>query len=180
MLRSIEFSQPTKGSWFVPKGVTQINLMINGAGGGGALSAYDDRTQSKMDGMGGFGGHYIEVKLKVLPETKIPISIGKGGSGGTVRSPNGESGEATYFGNIVNVNGGLGGVISNSKFEQLNIWDRKIYINPDFLISINALDVGEWPSNFQDYLRQDESIWERYRYTSIGGEGANSLLKVVF
>jgi hypothetical protein len=75
-----EISQ--SGTWTVPKGVTQVSAEAwGGGGGGGSVSG----VSSGMAAGGGGGAEYVaESVVTTIAGTKIPVSIGGGGSGGQV------------------------------------------------------------------------------------------------
>jgi hypothetical protein len=70
------------GTWLVPRGVTQVaGEAWGGGGGGGSVSG----VASGMDAGGGGGSEYAaESVITTIPGTKVPVTIGAGGSGGQV------------------------------------------------------------------------------------------------
>jgi hypothetical protein len=110
----ITFTSPGAGSWLVPAGVTSIKAECWGSGAGGAPG-----------GGGGGGGEYaMEPSLTVTAGTRVPFSIGTGGSGagqlpgyGTIQQRNGN---ATTFGSaattttVVTAHGGSTGLLGGT------------------------------------------------------------------
>ena len=94
------------GIFYVPPGVTGVDVLVVGGGGGGGRNASPNAS-----GGGGAGGLAWEEGYSVTPGTTINITVGSGGSAGT-RTP-GEakatSGGNSSFGTLVAEGGGAGG-----------------------------------------------------------------------
>jgi hypothetical protein len=96
-------------SYTVPAGVTYLNVLLVG-GGGGSTSVQDGAVSYGM-GMG-FPGNTIYSTLTVTAGASIAYAIGAGGAGGTATAPNpssGSSGGTTTFTGATSATGGNGG-----------------------------------------------------------------------
>ncbi len=88
------------GSWTVPDGVYEIDLLIVGGGGGGG------RTQtSSVNGSGGAGGVVYRESMAVTPGESHNYVIG---DGGTSAKGKGNNGGNSSFGSLVGIGGGGG------------------------------------------------------------------------
>jgi hypothetical protein len=110
----VTFTSAGAGSWLVPAGVTSVKAECWGSGAGGAPG-----------GGGGGGGEYaMEPNLTVAAGTRIPFSVGTGGSGagnlpgyGTVQKRNGNTttfGSAATTTTVVTAHGGLTGLLGGT------------------------------------------------------------------
>lgn len=114
------FSTSGNINWTVPNGVSKVMIEAWGAGGGGARSYTSEGLL--YSGQGGGGGAYTKKIIKVEPDKKFNLTIGKGGRGSKSRNlfsidPGGDGGGTTveYDGAIVIMSGGgKGGGDSNS------------------------------------------------------------------
>jgi hypothetical protein len=91
--------------WYVPPGVTTIQVLVIAGGGGGG--------GGWQGGGGGAGGLIYNAAYAVTPGTYIPIIIGKGGYG-TRRNALVQNGENTIFGGLTAFGGGAGGAEANT------------------------------------------------------------------
>jgi PKD-like domain/Ig-like domain CHU_C associated len=98
------------GTFTVPAGVTQIKVVVRGAGGGGGANLY----LLSSGGGGGGGGVATITNYSVTPGQVINYNVGSGGIGGTssvtVATAGGAGGD-TWFGSTTTLyaNGGGGG-----------------------------------------------------------------------
>lgn len=92
------------GTFTVPAGVTAV--YVSGIGGGGGAGGKN--TSSYSTGGGGSGQYCIRKKFSVTPGQVISVTIGAGGSGGTISGTSGSSGGATTFGALLTLSGGSG------------------------------------------------------------------------
>jgi hypothetical protein len=88
------------GTFTVPDGITQVDVLVVGGGGAGSGST---------SGGGGAGGLVWETNYSVTPGDNISVTVGAGGSGGPPESA-GTNGENSSFGSIVAQGGGHGAV----------------------------------------------------------------------
>ena len=98
---------PVGGTWTVPAGVTELQvLVVAGGGGGGSLSG-----STRGEGGGGAGGVSYNAAYTVTPGQIITVTVGTGGNavGGDAESGNGTN---SVFGTITSTGGGAGGHIS--------------------------------------------------------------------
>ena len=105
---ALEFLSDT--IWIVPDDIYVCWVTMSGAGGGGGGG-----TSGGDHGHGGGSGEYVhEQMVKVTPGQNISITIGSGGSGGSVNA-DGFNGGDTIFGSTVSVTalGGKGGKNGN-------------------------------------------------------------------
>lgn len=88
----------TSGSYLVPEGITEVDVLIVAGGGGGG---------SRQGGGGGAGGLQIAT-VSVTPFTNIPVVVGLGGQGGS-SGGRGFNGGNSSFGSLTSIGGGGGG-----------------------------------------------------------------------
>jgi len=88
------------GTFTVPGGITQVDVLVVGGGGAGSGST---------SGGGGAGGLVWESDYSVTPGDNISVTVGAGGSGGAPESA-GTNGENSSFGSLVAQGGGYGAV----------------------------------------------------------------------
>ena len=95
------FSAP--GTFTVPSGVTNVEVLIVGGGGGGA---------GLQGGGGGAGGLVYLSSFPVTPGGSVPVTVGPGGTGGegypAGDSENGTRGNNSTFGTLTAIGGGGG------------------------------------------------------------------------
>ena len=104
------------GTWAVPEGVTQIRIIVVGAGSGGGggedgeagtagnWSTNDGYTPGKggrggKAGSAGSGGKIFEISLDVTEKQKFRFSCGVAGVGGSANGGEGTAGTDSSFGN---------------------------------------------------------------------------------
>lgn len=100
---------PGGGTWTVPTGVTELQvLVVAGGGGGGSLQG-----STRGEGGGGAGGVTYNAAYAVTPGQIITVTVGTGGNavGGDAESGNGT---ASVFGTISTTGGGAGGHVSGN------------------------------------------------------------------
>lgn len=78
-----EITTPSTGTWIVPQGVYQVKGEAWGGGGAGATV---NQSRATAGGGGGGGEYAAEAILNVLPGTKIPFSLGSGGTPSQVQN----------------------------------------------------------------------------------------------
>lgn len=108
------------GSWKVPDGVTNIRVILVGAGSGGdggyngtaGESGYADKVNNATDvhggaggtggkaGNAGSGGRIFEVSVHVTSGATLSYACGTGGTGGSANGGKGTSGGATTLGQL--------------------------------------------------------------------------------
>jgi len=71
------FAQPNQYSWTVPRGITSIQITVDGAGGGSG--GKDDNKA----GHGGYSGARVSGTLAVTPSEVLTIGVGGGGNFGS-------------------------------------------------------------------------------------------------
>ena len=113
----------SNGTFNVPLGVTSVIVEAYGAGGGGGggNGGFGQAGNYKSyGGGGGASGAYKKIRIDVIPNSTINITIGAGGLGGSggvfctgsvtcFAGQNGTSGSPTSFGSYFEVLGGGGG-----------------------------------------------------------------------
>lgn len=85
-----------------------VKVTCVGGGGGGGGSAITDGSQNSEAGSGGGGGTGISFVLESALDPSESITVGDGGSGGTI-GQNGNAGGSSSFGGHASGEGGLGG-----------------------------------------------------------------------
>ena len=102
------FTSTGNSTFTVPSGVTNLGVLVVGAGGGGG----GGNTNNPECGGGGAGGSVMYVKSYVVePGAIIKLRVGAGGaagSGGAASGTNGSTGENSVFGSLVARGGGGG------------------------------------------------------------------------
>jgi hypothetical protein len=107
--RGIQFFTQS-GTFTVPAGVTELQVIaLGGGGGGGAYASFG----GGLIGGGGGAGAYAWVKLTNLAPTCV-VTIGAGGTCGVANGESGGPGGQTSFGSAVLCGGGAGGISGNS------------------------------------------------------------------
>lgn len=97
------FAVAGSGTWTVPPGVAEVEVLVVGGGGAG----------SALSGGGGAGGMYYSTSHAVTPGTPMSITVGAGGAPGS-GTGNGENGGASQFGSQLIAYGGIRGNNGNS------------------------------------------------------------------
>ena len=117
------------GTWTVPSGVNNVDVVVIGSGGGGGAGglAWNDANNAQArGGAGGASGRiYIGYNIYIGNQSSISYSVGLGGSGGaassyaeistttktdqSVNGADGADGGTTTFGSLISVPGGGGG-----------------------------------------------------------------------
>lgn len=101
--------------------ITSIDVIIIGAGAGGASGRWDVLGSARRAGGGGGGGGEVHapVPASLLPTDgsgnylPIAITVGAGGTGGTADGQAGVGGGNTSFGPYLTAGGGNGGIPTN-------------------------------------------------------------------
>ena len=88
----------SSGSWTAPEGVSQLSVVIGGAGSGGEPGAAGTWDSAGEDGAPGEGGLIWSGTISINPGQTFQVSIGKGGAPG-------RPGTATAFGAYSSANG---------------------------------------------------------------------------
>jgi hypothetical protein len=86
-----------RGTWTVPAGVTELEVLVVGGGGGGGRQA----------GGAGAGGLYHTRSFKVTPGEPITVAVGEGGAPGKSNHAAGRHGGDSVFGPFI-AHGGAG------------------------------------------------------------------------
>lgn len=105
----------SNGTFYVPLGITQINVELSGGGAGGGSGVYSPvacfpQLDVGYGGGGGGSGGVTNHSISVLPGERFSVVIGLGGDGGSDYS--GNHGGSTVFSSIserLTANGGMGG-----------------------------------------------------------------------
>lgn len=90
----------TSGTWTVPEGVHEVEVMLFGGGGAGY---YHTGTSNVSYGGGGGSGYMNCGKFYVTPGQQIPVTIGAGATNYS------SDGGTTSFGDMLSSNGGQSG-----------------------------------------------------------------------
>lgn len=91
----------SSGTFSVPEGVTDVDVLIVGGGGGGAAS-------NSAGGGGGGGRVRWETGVSVTPSGSVAVTVGGGGLG-SAGSNQGSDGQSSAFGALTAAGGGGGG-----------------------------------------------------------------------
>lgn len=104
------FEYQTAGTFelLIPATVSKIKITACGAGGGGGGAS----SAHYGSGGGGGGDAIVDREYSVVPQSKISITVGKGGV--AERSKNGTDGGATIIGDLVTLAGGKGGTVGTA------------------------------------------------------------------
>lgn len=108
----------TSNNTYTPSdGIVSIDVIMLGAGAGGAAGRWDIIAGNRRVGSGGGGGGEVHTTIpaSLLPMTgghfdPISIVIGAGGAGGTGDAQAGTGGGNTSFGSYLTAGGGVGGL----------------------------------------------------------------------
>ena len=98
-------------SWTVPSGVTYLNVLCVGGGGGSAGLQNDSNSTGTANG---FPGQCIRSIVSTSGGSVISYSIGAGGSGASSVTSSGGSGGQTTFTGATSASGGSGGTRANN------------------------------------------------------------------
>jgi len=97
---------PAGGTWTVPSGVTEVDvLVVAGGGGGGSPGGGVPYT----GGGGGAGGVIFRKNFAVTPASAITVTVGSGGSGSDTGGSAATNGGNSVFGSLTAIGGGAGG-----------------------------------------------------------------------
>ena len=92
--------------WTVPPHAGELDVMVFGGGGAGAVGY---SSNSYCRGGGGGGGHMARDTIDVAEGIIVPVTIGAGGAAGTSQSQTtGKAGGTTSFGSYLSAAGGSG------------------------------------------------------------------------
>ena len=121
------------GSFTVPSGVSQMEVELWGAGSGSFASV------STTSSGGGSGGGYARKRLQGLaPGQVITVTIGQGGTAGTVNGTPAGPGGATSFGQYVTATGGSVNYLATLSAPQYGATPSGTGINGDLNLSGSA------------------------------------------
>src|ERR1035441_9804137 len=91
------------GTWYLPDGVTVVDVTCVGGGGGGGGALYSGTLGA---GAGGGGGGFA-VRGEDIPVTgNVTVTIGIAGTAGTGAPTNGGAGGTSSFGSLLSAYGG--------------------------------------------------------------------------
>ena len=93
MSQNNEYTTAGNNVFVVPEDITEIRVLVVGAGAGGQVAT------SRTGGTGGKGGAIVSAKLFVTPGQRIPFTVGAVGSSGA-------AGGASTFGSWITAGGG--------------------------------------------------------------------------
>lgn len=88
------------GTFYVPEGVTKVDLFIVAGGGGGGTGS----STNYAGGGGGAGGVVRKIDYPVTPGTDISVVVGAGGTPGQRTTAPGSGGNSS-FGSVVGFTG---------------------------------------------------------------------------
>jgi hypothetical protein len=91
----------SNGTFLVPAGVTQVEVEVWGGGSGSFAS-----VSNSSSGGGSGGGYARKLVSNLVPGQSVAVTVGVGGSGGTVNGLAAQSGGASAFGQFVSASGG--------------------------------------------------------------------------
>jgi hypothetical protein len=89
------------GNFFVPLGVSQVEVEVWGAGSGSFAS-----VAGTASGGGAGGGYAKRLVTGLTPGQSVPVTVGAGGAGGTTAGGTAAAGGASNFGPYVSASGG--------------------------------------------------------------------------
>ena len=102
---AVIFTSPGSNVWLCPAGVTQVFVIVTGAGGSGAAGGFEN-------GGGGGGGEACGAFLNVTPGNNYNYTVGTGGSAVSGNDVNGQAGSGSSFtgdnGTLSSAGGGAG------------------------------------------------------------------------
>jgi hypothetical protein len=97
----------SSGTFTVPAGVTQVDVLIVAGGGGGGRKSSGNFVGG---GGGGAGGVRWEPMVTVTPEGTVAVTVGLGGAGGNPTGDNAKAGGDSSFGALTATGGGAGAI----------------------------------------------------------------------
>jgi hypothetical protein len=104
----VVYEKPGVYTWDVPSGVTKAWVVVIGAGGGGAKSAFFPGP------FGGAGGGIAKKLINLMGIKSVTVTVGTGGVGATDNGVGGTDGGTSSFGVYMYATGGAGGMINSS------------------------------------------------------------------
>jgi len=104
--RVVTFKAVANGTWTIPAGVTEVEVLVVGGGGAGARGGAFGGPSGGSPG-GGAGGLYYSTTHSVTPEESVNLIVGAGAPT-TTSNGSGGNGNHSVFGNII-AYGGQGG-----------------------------------------------------------------------
>lgn len=139
------YTTPGTKSWTVPTGVTSVNVVCIGGGGGGALV----RGVTWISGSGASLGW--RNNITVIPGQSYTVVVGVAGTG------NGGTGTGSYFKDAGTVYGGAGGTLNNTGAADGSSWG---------VTGASRAFVGEGGG------QGGSGAWSEIGWSSLGGGGA--------
>jgi hypothetical protein len=96
------------GTWTAPSTCNSVDVFLVGGGGGGGSVKTSASAVNFVTGGAAGGGATVRKTISVTPGTTYTITIGAGGTGGTVSGNAGKGGDTT-FGSLLTASGGGAG-----------------------------------------------------------------------
>ena len=118
------FSAVGGGTWTIPSGVTEVEVLVVGGGGGGG----------QQSSGGGAGGMYSSSSYAVTPGATVNVAVGAGGLGGNGPAGYnyypGTSGTSSQFDLLIAYGGQLGGSYSTGGNQGGDSTDNGVTVTP--------------------------------------------------
>lgn len=171
--------------WHVPPDAQGCNVVMRGAGGGGAggESLMPDRRYARSPLAGQRGGHASQCIFSLALNADelgiIDLVVGKGGEGG---KPNalGSPGSVSEFGSWVTINGGLPGTYSTDSPLAQVMWSTSPLLRVSSICEVSPLD-SKRPT---EVSTQETSMLgtsaSATRTGGTGGNGANGFIQILW
>jgi hypothetical protein len=112
--RVVTFNTVANGTWTIPDGVTEVEVLVLGGGGAGARGGAFGLNPNPGGGSpgGGAGGLYYTTTWNVTPGASVNVAVGEGAPTTTAEG-DGAPGAESVFGNIIAYGGQGGQYLSN-------------------------------------------------------------------
>jgi hypothetical protein len=133
----------TSGTFFVPAGVTQVEVEVWGAGSGSFAS-----VPGLPSGGGAAGGYARKLIAGLVPGQAVPVSVGVGGVGGSATGSAAGSGGTSSFGTFVSATGGSVNYLNNAAQPQNGNTPAGVGVGGDVNFNGSAGQAGI-PASFQ-------------------------------
>jgi hypothetical protein len=131
----------SSGTFYVPAGVTQVEVEVWGAGSGSFAS-----VPGLPSGGGSGGGYARKLVTGLTPGQSIAITVGIGGAGGTTSGTPAGAGGTSSFGQLVSATGGSLNYLGSSAVPENGNTPAGVGVGGDVNFGGSAGQAGVYPN----------------------------------